>query len=102
MKIRKNITINEDINNKINLYSALKKLNYSKSVEDIIESKIDINFIDEKIDKLENMINQNKRLLLNIYQLEKQFYADMQIENMQDIKKSESLSKAIKYNKIES
>ncbi len=98
MKVRKHIRIDEHTNEIIQKLSSSKN-NYSEVIDNLVANVgVPLN-LENKMKEIENLILNNKNLMLKTNILLEQLYADLQIENVQDPKKSKALQKFIANNR---
>lgn len=92
-KKAKLIYLNEEQEEKIKELMKIKKIkNKSELIRQLIEEESRLYKIEHIVNKINLEVIDNKKIAVEILMLLKQFYSDMEIEKLTDLKKSKTLN----------
>lgn len=90
-KIDKHFLLSLELDNRLKIISEEKNITYTYLVEKLLQKGIDNEYELKKIEKLETELIYLKNKINLILDLLMQIYADMDFDNIKDIKNSKAL-----------
>lgn len=99
MTIKTSISISDEIDEKIRNYAKLENINFSKAISILVELGLKNLELSSILEKQNSDINRLFSYLSLAFDLEKQLYSDLQIENITNPSKNLALQEFFKKRK---